>query len=265
MLPLYQEVDDKLKKKRPGKLGGARALLLVAVLLVLSTVFIYFFHFTERSSITKPTLTHEDNNSVLHPAKAIKTTEPISISSSSESSSSSSSESSTQSTTTTTTTTPTTTPTQTPTTSSTSATPAKPECGAVAIGDLPLSTRWVCQREEVVAAFKHSWGGYEAVAFGQDELQPISNRANPKAFLGLGMTVIDAMDLLWLIIKTTDHPELKPSWDRCLDFVKNSLDFTKDTYVSLFETTIRILGGLLAAYDLSGEPILLEKVRHYDQ
>lgn len=40
-----------------------------------------------------------------------------------------------------------------------------------------------------------------------------------------------------------------------------NLDFDKDYTCSVFETTIRIMGGLLSAYDLSGEAVLLSKAR----
>lgn len=44
------------------------------------------------------------------------------------------------------------------------------------------------------------------------------------------------------------------------DWVRDNLDFSKVLgRVSVFETTIRSLGGLLAAYDLSGDKVFLEK------
>jgi len=41
--------------------------------------------------------------------------------------------------------------------------------------------------------------------------------------------------------------------------VRTSLNFNKQKPVSFFETTIRCLGGLLTAYELSGEKVLLDK------
>ncbi|CAN0027857.1 unnamed protein product, partial [Phaeothamnion confervicola] len=43
------------------------------------------------------------------------------------------------------------------------------------------------------------------------------------------------------------------------NWVRDSLQFANVRSVSVFETTIRELGGLLAAYDLSGDRIFLEK------
>ena len=42
-------------------------------------------------------------------------------------------------------------------------------------------------------------------------------------------------------------------------WVRDHLRFDKTGDVSVFETTIRALGGLLAAYDLSGDQMLLDK------
>ncbi|KAL5052340.1 hypothetical protein RYX36_033022 [Vicia faba] len=44
-------------------------------------------------------------------------------------------------------------------------------------------------------------------------------------------------------------------------WVANSLDFNKDYDASVFETTIRVVGGLLSTYDLSGDKIFLDKAR----
>ncbi|RWW77204.1 hypothetical protein BHE74_00014669, partial [Ensete ventricosum] len=44
-------------------------------------------------------------------------------------------------------------------------------------------------------------------------------------------------------------------------WVATSLDFNKDYVASVFETTIRVVGGLLSAYDLSGDKMFLEKAK----
>ncbi|KAL5053500.1 hypothetical protein RYX36_034182 [Vicia faba] len=44
-------------------------------------------------------------------------------------------------------------------------------------------------------------------------------------------------------------------------WVANSLDFNKDYDAIVFETTIRVVGGLLSTYDLSGDKIFLDKAR----
>ena len=66
------------------------------------------------------------------------------------------------------------------------------------------------------------------------------------------MTIVDALDTLWIM-------DLKDEFKRGADWVHNSLDFNKNQFISAFETTIRSLGGLLSAYDLSGDKRLLVK------
>jgi mannosidase alpha-like ER degradation enhancer 1/mannosidase alpha-like ER degradation enhancer 2 len=45
--------------------------------------------------------------------------------------------------------------------------------------------------------------------------------------------------------------------------VVDSLDFDKNVDAKIFEVNIRILGGLLAMYELSGNPLVLEKARDF--
>lgn len=52
---------------------------------------------------------------------------------------------------------------------------------------------------------------------------------------------------------------LKDEFKEARDWVKNSLDFSIDKDVNLFETTIRVLGGLLSAYHLSTDNVFLER------
>ena len=44
------------------------------------------------------------------------------------------------------------------------------------------------------------------------------------------------------------------------EWIQKHLDFAVDETVSVFETTIRMLGGLLGAYTLSANPMFLKKV-----
>lgn len=66
------------------------------------------------------------------------------------------------------------------------------------------------------------------------------------------MTIVDALDTLYMM-------GLKDEFNECVSWIDKSLRFDKGGDVSVFETTIRILGGLLSAFDLSGEDILLRK------
>ena len=44
----------------------------------------------------------------------------------------------------------------------------------------------------------HAWTGYERVAFGHDEVRPVTNRTND-SWNGWGVTLVDALDTLWLM------------------------------------------------------------------
>jgi mannosyl-oligosaccharide alpha-1,2-mannosidase len=48
---------------------------------------------------------------------------------------------------------------------------------------------------------------------------------------------------------------LKKEFEDATQWVASSLTFTNAGTVSVFETTIRELGGLLSAFDLSGEKV----------
>ncbi|KAF2685562.1 glycoside hydrolase family 47 protein [Lentithecium fluviatile CBS 122367] len=93
---------------------------------------------------------------------------------------------------------------------------------------------------------KRSWKGYREHAWLKDELSPVSgNFRDP--FAGWGATLVDSLDTLWIM-------GLKEEFDEAAKAV-DKIDFTTTARadIPLFETTIRYLGGLLAAYDVSGK------------
>jgi hypothetical protein len=49
---------------------------------------------------------------------------------------------------------------------------------------------------------------------------------------------------------------LTQEFGRSVTWIKEKLSFDVDKNISFFETTIRILGGLLSAFDLSGKILL---------
>ena len=110
------------------------------------------------------------------------------------------------------------------------------------------------RREKVKEAFLHSWNAYKRYAWGKDEITPLSGGSR-NAFGGWGATLVDSLDTLWIM-------GLKSDFEKGVRFVEN-IDFTTNDLqvVNVFETTIRYLGGMLAAYDLSGGkyPSLLKK------
>ncbi|GAM84138.1 hypothetical protein ANO11243_021300 [Dothideomycetidae sp. 11243] len=100
----------------------------------------------------------------------------------------------------------------------------------------------------ISAAFQTGFGGYEQYAFGYDELLPVSN-GKSNSFGGFGATAVDALDTA-IVMGLPDIVE------KILDFVP-TINFAApagDVQISLFETTIRYIGGFLAAYDLLKGP-----------
>ncbi|OMH80423.1 Endoplasmic reticulum mannosyl-oligosaccharide 1,2-alpha-mannosidase [Zancudomyces culisetae] len=112
------------------------------------------------------------------------------------------------------------------------------------------------RKQEVIEAIKFVWReGYAKYAFGKDELKPVTKGYSQK-WGGLGVTLIDSLDTLYLVGL---YDEFKAGKDHIknIDFSKLSGDKNKRT--SVFETVIRIVGGLLSIYEISGEKVFLEK------
>lgn len=53
------------------------------------------------------------------------------------------------------------------------------------------------RQEAVRDAFRHAWKGYKEYAWGHDELRPLSKSYSE--WFGLGLTLIDALDTLWIL------------------------------------------------------------------
>uniref|UniRef100_A0A668UES3 alpha-1,2-Mannosidase n=1 Tax=Oreochromis aureus TaxID=47969 RepID=A0A668UES3_OREAU len=99
---------------------------------------------------------------------------------------------------------------------------------------------------------QHAWKGYKDFAWGHDELRPVSKSYSE--WFGLGLTLIDALDTMWIL-------NLKEEFEEAKAWVATKLTFNKNVDVNLFETTIRILGGLLSTYHLTGETLFLDKAK----
>lgn len=112
------------------------------------------------------------------------------------------------------------------------------------------------RRLAVRAGMAFAWSNYEEHAFGADVLGPVLGDATQAQWGNISCTLVDALDTLWLM-------DLKDEFARARDYVANNLSF--ETFgmdgrpVSVFETTIREVGGLLSAFDLSGDPIFRDK------
>ncbi|KAK0618392.1 family 47 glycosyl hydrolase [Bombardia bombarda] len=103
---------------------------------------------------------------------------------------------------------------------------------------------WLQRRERVVEAMELSWDAYERYAWGHDEFHPISKTGRHMAPKGLGWIIIDSLDTLMLMNLTSRLTHAR-------EWLSTSLTWDQDQDVNTFETTIRMLGGLLSAHYLS--------------
>ncbi|KAI1121134.1 glycoside hydrolase family 47 protein [Nemania abortiva] len=108
------------------------------------------------------------------------------------------------------------------------------------------------RRREVKKAFVGDWEAYKKYAWLKDALKPISGEFRDQ-FSGWAATLVDSLDTLWIM-------GLRDEFDEAVDAVAK-IDFGHSTSprVNTFETNIRYLGGLIAAYDLSKRDALLVK------
>lgn len=103
---------------------------------------------------------------------------------------------------------------------------------------------------EVKAEFLHAWQGYKKYAWGHDDLKPLSKSYHDWYAQPLLMTPVDALDTMIIM-------GFKAEAARTKDYILKNLSFDKDIDVQNFEITIRLLGGLLSAYQLTGDRRLL--------
>ncbi|GAO14167.1 hypothetical protein UVI_02037500 [Ustilaginoidea virens] len=100
--------------------------------------------------------------------------------------------------------------------------------------------------------FRKSYNAYRTHAWMKDELMPVTaGFRNP--FGAWAATLVDALDTLWIMDLRDEFREAA----RAVAGIDWSV--TPDGAANLFETTIRHLGGLLSAHDLSGDKALLAK------
>ncbi|HVS81239.1 MAG TPA: glycoside hydrolase family 47 protein [Pyrinomonadaceae bacterium] len=102
----------------------------------------------------------------------------------------------------------------------------------------------------VRAEFLHAWNGYRKYAWGHDDLKPLSKSYHDWYAEPLLMTPVDALDTMILM-------GLKDEAETTRAYIDKNLSFDKDIYVQNFEITIRLLGGLLSSYQLTGDQRLL--------
>lgn len=106
--------------------------------------------------------------------------------------------------------------------------------------------------EAVIEMFRFAWNGYKTYAFPNDDLLPVNNSFS-NSRNGWGVIPVDGLDTAIIM-------EQEDIVNEILDYIP-TIDFTKvadkpkvQQVVSLFETNIRYIGGLLSSYDLLKGP-----------
>ncbi|MFL5742391.1 MAG: glycoside hydrolase family 47 protein, partial [Flavisolibacter sp.] len=101
-------------------------------------------------------------------------------------------------------------------------------------------------RQKIIEACRHAWKGYKDFAWGYDDLQPLSKNGKNWYKHTLLMTPVDAYDSFVLL-------GMKKEAEEARHMIISALNFNIDDQVQVFEITIRLLGGLQSAYELSGD------------
>uniref|UniRef100_A0A8C5I1W9 alpha-1,2-Mannosidase n=1 Tax=Gouania willdenowi TaxID=441366 RepID=A0A8C5I1W9_GOUWI len=107
----------------------------------------------------------------------------------------------------------------------------------------------------VFQMMKHAWDSYRQYGWGHNELKPLAKKGHSTNIFGnsqLGASIVDALDTLYIMGL---HEEFKDGQE----WIDQNLDFSVNAEVSVFEVNIRFIGGLLAAYYLSGQEMFKQK------
>ncbi|CAE6493384.1 unnamed protein product [Rhizoctonia solani] len=123
--------------------------------------------------------------------------------------------------------------------------------------DLKLPSDAAAKRQDAIDLFTSTYADYKKYAWGHDSLTPLN-----KSFIddrnGWGATIVDAMSTMKIM-------GLEGLFIEAVNF-SSTIDFNRSKTpdkVSLFETTIRYLGGLISAYELGGktDQALIDRAR----
>ena len=118
--------------------------------------------------------------------------------------------------------------------------------------DIELASLADDVREETL----RTWKAYERLAWGHDNLLPLSKKPKDWYEEPLYISLIDAYSTLHVM-------GLEEEKKRVEDFVATNVSFDKDMYIKTFELNIRVLGGLLSMYEISKNPVFLEKAEDF--
>ena len=99
---------------------------------------------------------------------------------------------------------------------------------------------------KVKSEFLHAWNAYKKYAWGHDQLMPLTKTYSDWYSETLLLTPVDAFSTMKLMKLNKEAADAK-------ELILEKLSFDKNIFVSNFEATIRLLGGLISAYQLDGD------------
>lgn len=122
---------------------------------------------------------------------------------------------------------------------------------------LTLPSSAAANRDAAKTIFTDSYQAYRKFAFGHDDLSPLSQSFSDGRN-GWGASIVDGMSTM-IIMGLDDFFNEAINFTQNINFNRSN---TADT-VSVFESSIRYVGGLLSAYELSGKKhtFLVEKAK----
>lgn len=130
--------------------------------------------------------------------------------------------------------------------------------GMFATTSVPGSARrdWKPVADAVREEYLWAWRQYVERALGADHIKPISGGRGDFFVEGhsVGLSLVEAVDTLWLM-------EADAEVARAVQWIVDDLDFDIDAPFQVFETNIRMVGGLAAAYHCTGDQRLLERAK----
>jgi hypothetical protein len=106
-------------------------------------------------------------------------------------------------------------------------------------------------QQEAKDAARHAWAGYKKYAWTKDDLEPLSKKGKNWYRHSMLMTPVDAFDTFVMLGMSEEAKEAK-------QVLLSDLDFNVDNDVQVFEVTIRLLGGLITAYELDADKKFLQ-------
>lgn len=110
--------------------------------------------------------------------------------------------------------------------------------------------------QEIIDETYRTWQSYKSYAWGHDVLMPLTKTSKDWYEKPLFISPIDAYSTLYVMGLHEEAAEIE-------SYVIDSLDFDIDIDAKIFEVNIRILGGLLSMYELSGNEEVLAKAKDF--